>query len=1021
VHTSLRRSRSGSGLRRAVHRAVAVGAVSAVVAAGSAVAAGTSGAATLAAAHQIKAGRSDAVAVHAGRGDRDFRSGSHAPTARQRAFARSVRAREKVTFNQFGTPLRVAATPGRVLASGLSADPETAARGYLRAHSADFGLTADAVSSLQTVSVNPIGAGAAVLLQQHFGDLPAGNDGLVALGVVGGKVVSMTSSLARDVSVPAAATLSEQDAVRAALRDAGFPAGDLTAAAASGGWSRYDAAGVVGQQAVKAVAVPLPEGGVRAAYEVSLTSDAPDRLQSYTTYVDGRTGAVLVREDNVTDENDDPVWKAFPDNPPADYSSTDTRQTWCWTPLVGCDRAVANPSSPLMWDVDPATGASTHTSEGNNELGAEAWLSRGNSFTDADTATASPTRDYTYPWTNQWFTSSCAPTTFDSAQRNDIDAAITNLHAMHNRMHDFSYKLGFTESAWNLQLDNFGKGGLGNDPELGNAQSGARVPGALIRDNANQGTGPDGTFPLTNMFLWQPIAGSFYSPCVDGDYDMSVIGHEYTHAISNRMAAGPDRGLSGFQAGAMGESWSDLNGTEYLVENGFVPAGQDPYVTGQYVTGNPDVGIRDFAISRNPLNFSDVGFDLTGPEVHADGEIWNAVNFAVRQAFVAKYGEGSAAVKAACAEGTVPLAQCPGGRRWLQLMYDAWLLMANGNVSMVDARDAMVAADQLRFAGADVDLLADAFASRGLGQFAASNTNADTDPTPSFTSATGNNGTVRFRVTGQGQDSTQVKFFVGDFQARAVPVADSDPASPLPNTISMVPGRYTFVAQAPGFGLTRFAATIRRDRGNGNPQVVRVALDENLASSASGATAAGDGVNQASLIDDDEATNWAVLGAAATPVQGTGVTVNLAGGKQNVRRVQVSALLRPQNTTDPGGDTGAQNRFTALRQFRVLACVAKGSVDCTDARDFRVAFTSPANAFPAQRPRPVAPQLTLRSFRIPQTAATHLRFEVVSSQCTGNPAFAGQQSNDPAVPTDCTTGSTISGQVRAAEFQAFDR
>ena len=26
------------------------------------------------------------------------------------------------------------------------------------------------------------------------------------------------------------------------------------------------------------------------------------------------------------------------------------------------------------------------------------------------------------------------------------------------------------------------------------------------------------------MYLWQPIAGAFYSRCVDGDFDMSVIG-----------------------------------------------------------------------------------------------------------------------------------------------------------------------------------------------------------------------------------------------------------------------------------------------------------------------------------------------------------------------------------------------------------------------------------------------------------------------------------------------------------------
>ena len=60
------------------------------------------------------------------------------------------------------------------------------------------------------------------------------------------------------------------------------------------------------------------------------------------------------------------------------------------------------------------------------------------------------------------------------------------------------------------------------------------------------------------MYLWQPIPAGFYAPCVDGDFDMSVIGHEYGHAISNRMVGGPNAGLSGNQPQAMGESWSDL-------------------------------------------------------------------------------------------------------------------------------------------------------------------------------------------------------------------------------------------------------------------------------------------------------------------------------------------------------------------------------------------------------------------------------------------------------------------------------
>jgi hypothetical protein len=960
---------------------------------------------------------SHVAAPHHGKGSVDNRPGATAPTAGQRdALTRNG---ARVAWNRFGTPERLApAADAASLAAGLDGDAEAVARSYLAVNRAALGLTADAVSSLQTVAVNRLGPGAAVLLRQQFGDLPAGYDGQVAIGVVHGTVVSLTSTLARDVSTPAPATLSPADAVRAALRDAGVSQdADLSAQGAHAGWQRFSAAGTDGVQSVQPVAVPMPDGGARSAYMVAVSDESAANPVNNTTYVDARTGDVLVREDNVDEENDDPTWKAFPENPPADYSSTDTRELWCWTATTGCDRVVANPSSPLPWDIDPSVSStdSTHTTRGNNEYAAQAWdNSRGTGFNMTGFATPSPTRDYTYAWTNQWHDTSCSPSAFDSPQHNDIDAADTNLHAMHNRMHDFAYKLGFTESAWNMQVDNFGKSGLANDPEQGNSQSGARVTTSLIRDNANQSTGPDGTKPTTNMYLWQPVAGSFYSPCVDGDYDMSVIGHEYTHAISNRMVAGPNSGLQGPQAGAMGESWSDLNATEYLIENGLVPQGQDPFVTGQYVTGNATVGIRDYAISRNPLNYSDVGFDLTGPEVHADGEIWNGINYAVRQALVGRYGAGSAALNASCAAGETPVDQCPGGRRWIQLVYDSFLLMAQGRVSFIDARDAMLAADQVRFGGADVDLLWKAFARTGLGAGAASNTNADSDPTPSFDDPVGPDAQIRFQPV-RDAIGAPVQVFVGHYQARSVPVADTDPATALPDTATMALGTYDLVVRGAGFGLSRQTITISDTK----PRTIPLILNRNLASAANGATAAGDGVNQAKLIDDDEATDWAVLGAQAAPVAGTGVTVDLAGGAQQVRRVEVSALLRAQDTQDPGGDTGSQNRFTALRQFRVLACTATATVTCTQPADFHVAYTSPANAFPATLPRPVAPTLTLRSFDIPPTTATHLRLEVVSSQCTGNPEYAGQQSADPAVPTDCASAAPISGQVRAAEFEAF--
>jgi hypothetical protein len=60
--------------------------------------------------------------------------------------------------------------------------------------------------------------------------------------------------------------------------------------------------------------------------------------------------------------------------------------------------------------------------------------------------------------------------------------------------------------------------------------------------------------PITNQYLWQPLAGAFYAPCVDGAYDMAVVAHEYGHAISNRMIAGPDGGTARRQG--QSESWS---------------------------------------------------------------------------------------------------------------------------------------------------------------------------------------------------------------------------------------------------------------------------------------------------------------------------------------------------------------------------------------------------------------------------------------------------------------------------------
>jgi hypothetical protein len=93
---------------------------------------------------------------------------------------------------------------------------------------------------------------------------------------------------------------------------------------------------------------------------------------------------------------------------------------------------------------------------------------------------------------------------------------------------------------------------------------------------------------------------------IDASLDSDVVFHEYGHGLSWRMIGS----MSGPLAGAIGEGASD--GVAMLVN------GND--VVGEYSSSSP-VGIRRYPYAGYPLNYGDV----TGQEVHADGEIYGAI------------------------------------------------------------------------------------------------------------------------------------------------------------------------------------------------------------------------------------------------------------------------------------------------------------------------------------------------------------------------------------------------------------
>ena len=116
---------------------------------------------------------------------------------------------------------RRARVDGQAAGTGLPADPIEAAKAYVAANRDLLRLTQSGATALELLAVAPMGRGDAVLFRQRFGSLPAGVDGLLAIGVRNGAAYYVSSSLARSSAAPAGAILSAAAAERIAIRDSG--------------------------------------------------------------------------------------------------------------------------------------------------------------------------------------------------------------------------------------------------------------------------------------------------------------------------------------------------------------------------------------------------------------------------------------------------------------------------------------------------------------------------------------------------------------------------------------------------------------------------------------------------------------------------------------------------------------------------------------------------------------------------------------------------------------------------------
>ncbi len=198
----------------------------------------------------------------------------------------------------------------------------------------------------------------------------------------------------------------------------------------------------------------------------------------------------------------------------------------------------------------------------------------------------------------------------------------------------------------------------------------------------------------------------------DGALDNSIITHEYTHGISNRLTGGPSSvgclsptfDHPNQEAQGMGEGWSDyvaLILTARPGDTGPKRRGIGTFAQREETNGK---GIRDYPYSTdltvNPLTYNSI---QTQPGEHGIGTVWCAMLWDLYWALSDEYGWDPDVYHGNGGNNTA-----------IQLVVDGMKLQPC-NPGFIDARDAILAADMINNAGANQCLIWSVFARRGLG------------------------------------------------------------------------------------------------------------------------------------------------------------------------------------------------------------------------------------------------------------------------------------------------------------------
>jgi Zn-dependent metalloprotease len=476
---------------------------------------------------------------------------------------------------------------GAALSAPQANTPNNIARGFLKQQAALFAMTTAGVNALKLQKEDEDRGTTFLDYAQTVGGIKVFEGGVKVVVSRDGEVLNVRQGfLINGQKVSLKPTLTEAQGIAAAFEHAGVTvtpsfAETRTRTSPSDNSSFANPLGQQLEDVLSELNVVRVGNTARLAWHV-YAEVGPNEW--YETLVDAHTGELLLRSNLYVHQAQGTVYIEAPDKGARQLVS-----------FVG--NTTINTSAGWM-------GTSTVTT-GNN---VEAYLDRdannspdttsGNGLSNGHASAAD--QNFTFP-----FSTTVAPTTATNQA-----AVVTNLFYYNNVIHDYSYSLGFTETARNFQVNNFGRGGIGNDSVRAEAQDGSGT------NNANFATPPDGQRPRMQQYIFTAA-----NPDRDSSMDADVVFHEYGHGISNRLIGNGSTALQGTQSGAMGEGWSDYWA---ITMNG-------DGAVGEYSTANPN-GIRRaaYTVPANAVHDSYADVGAGGFQVHRDGEVWAATLWDLR-------------------------------------------------------------------------------------------------------------------------------------------------------------------------------------------------------------------------------------------------------------------------------------------------------------------------------------------------------------------------------------------------------